>query len=152
MVQGTITKLTNFGAFAHIEGPVEGLIHVSELADRRILHPKEVVKEGDVLSLKIVRIERDRHRLGLSLKQVHEDQEDEEEDEVRRQVDTLNRPNVDDGARTLGDVADPDTLAALREVGRGVEEAARNQAAENDVEQVAEEGAAVGPDSTETTQ
>ena len=44
-------------------GPVEGLIHVSELVDRRIAHPKEVVREGDLLPLKIVRIERDRHRL-----------------------------------------------------------------------------------------
>lgn len=146
VVQGTITKLTNFGAFAHIEGPVEGLIHVSELADRRILHPKEVVKEGDVLSLKIVRIERDRHRLGLSLKQVHEDLENEEEDEVRRQVETLNRPGLDEGARTLGDVADPDTLAALREVGRGVEEAVRSRNADG------EEGAGVGPDAADTNQ
>jgi len=127
VVQGTITKLTNFGAFAHIEGPVEGLIHVSELADRRILHPKEVVKEGDVLSLKIVRIERDRHRLGLSLKQVHEDLEADERDEVRRDMEAVNRPGGDEGTRTLGDVADPDMLAALREVGRGVEEAARSR-------------------------
>ena len=127
VVQGTITKLTNFGAFAHIEGPVEGLIHVSELADRRILHPKEVVKEGDVLSLKIVRIERDRHRLGLSLKQVHEDLEADERDEVRRDMEAVNRPGGDDDTRTLGNIADPDMLAALREVGRGVEEAARSR-------------------------
>ena len=69
IVTGTITKLAAFGAFARIDGPIEGLIHVSELADRRIEHPKQVVKEGDVVPLKIVRIERDRHRLGLSLRQ-----------------------------------------------------------------------------------
>jgi len=73
LVTGTITKLAAFGAFARIEGPVEGLIHVSELADHRIVHPKEVVKEGDTLTLKILRIERDRHRLGLSLKQAQEE-------------------------------------------------------------------------------
>ncbi len=73
VVPGMVTKLVTFGAFARIEGPVEGLIHVSELVDRRIAHPKEVVREGDLLPLKIVRIERDRHRLGLSLRDARDD-------------------------------------------------------------------------------
>src|SRR3990170_6384415 len=75
VVPGVITKLVTFGAFARIEGPVEGLIHVSELVDRRIAHPKEAVREGDILPLKVVRIERDRHRLGLSLRQAREEGE-----------------------------------------------------------------------------
>ena len=69
IITGQVTKLAPFGAFARIEGPLEGLIHISELVDRRVTHPQEVVKEGDILPLKIVRIERHRHRLGLSLKQ-----------------------------------------------------------------------------------
>ena len=73
VVPGMVTKLVTFGAFARIEGPVEGLIHVSELVDRRIAHPKEVVREGDLLPLKIVRIERDRHRLGLSLREARDE-------------------------------------------------------------------------------
>ena len=72
VVPGVVTKLATFGAFARIEGPVEGLIHVSELVERRIAHAQEVVREGDVLPLKIIRIERDRHRLGLSLKQARD--------------------------------------------------------------------------------
>lgn len=72
VVPGIVTKLATFGAFARIEGPVEGLIHVSELVDRRISHSQEAVREGDILPLKIIRIERDRHRLGLSLKQARE--------------------------------------------------------------------------------
>lgn len=75
LVVGRITKLVTFGAFARIDGPVEGLIHVSELVDRRITHPKEVVREGDILPLRIVRIERDRHRLGLSLRLAREEAE-----------------------------------------------------------------------------
>ena len=75
VVTGLVTKLVTFGAFARIEGPVEGLIHVSELVDRRIGHPKEVVREGDLLPLKVVRIERDRHRLGLSLRRAREEGE-----------------------------------------------------------------------------
>ncbi len=75
IVPSTVTKLVTFGAFARIEGPVEGLVHVSELADRRITHPREVVIENDVIPVKIVRIERDRHRLGLSLRQARTDAE-----------------------------------------------------------------------------
>jgi small subunit ribosomal protein S1 len=73
LVTGKITKLTSFGAFARLEEGIEGLIHVSELSDRRITHPREVVREGDVLTLKVVKIEPERHRLGLSLRQAIED-------------------------------------------------------------------------------
>ncbi len=73
VVPGVITKLVAFGAFARLPGPVEGLVHVSELVDRRIGHPEEVVDEGDVVPLKIVRIEHDRHRLGLSLREARTD-------------------------------------------------------------------------------
>ena len=72
---GRITKLMQFGAFVRLDGPVEGLIHISELSSRRILHPKDVVKEGDVVPVKLVRIEKDRHRLGLSLRQARSDAE-----------------------------------------------------------------------------
>jgi hypothetical protein len=64
-----------FGAFVRLDGPVEGLIHISELSSRRIQHPKDVVKEGDVVPVKLVRIEKDRHRLGLSLRQARNDAE-----------------------------------------------------------------------------
>jgi len=71
LVEGTITKLTDFGAFARLKGDdIEGLVHVSELSDARVAHPKEVVKEGDTLTLRIVRLDPDRRRMGLSLKSV----------------------------------------------------------------------------------
>ena len=73
VVDGVITKLTNFGAFARIEGSVEGLIHISELANRRIAHPRDVVQEGDEVKLKILRIEPERRRMGLSLRQAEDD-------------------------------------------------------------------------------
>lgn len=72
IVDAKITKLTNFGAFARVEGNIEGLIHISELSDRVIAHPKEVVQEGDEVKLKVLRIEPERRRLGLSLKQTEE--------------------------------------------------------------------------------
>lgn len=75
LVAATITKLATFGAFARVQDSVEGLIHVSELSDSRIGHPKEVVKEGDVVTVKILRIEPERRRLALSLKQAREEAE-----------------------------------------------------------------------------
>jgi small subunit ribosomal protein S1 len=74
VVMGRITKLAPFGAFAEIDEGVEGLIHISELADERITHPKSVIKEGDTVPLRIIRIDPARHRLGLSLRQAQEDE------------------------------------------------------------------------------
>jgi len=70
LVQGVITRLTKFGAFARLEGDIEGLIHISEISENRIEHPKEVLKEGDVKSLRVIRIDPDQHRIGLSLRKV----------------------------------------------------------------------------------
>ena len=71
LVEGTITSLVKFGAFARIlDDDIEGLIHISELSEERISHPREVVQEGDVQTLRIVRIDPDLHRIGLSLKRV----------------------------------------------------------------------------------
>jgi len=72
LVQGTITKLTKFGAFARlVDNPeIEGLIHISEMADSRVNHPKDVVKEGDVVTLRVVKIDSEQRRMGLSLKKV----------------------------------------------------------------------------------
>lgn len=68
LVRGTVTQLANFGAFARIEDGIEGLIHVSELTDERITHPKQVVREGQDLILRIIRIDPQRRRMGLSLR------------------------------------------------------------------------------------
>ncbi|HUS84976.1 MAG TPA: S1 RNA-binding domain-containing protein [Anaerolineales bacterium] len=74
LVEGTITKLTKFGAFASLAGTeafeIEGLIHISELSDQRVEHPREVVQEGQILTLRLIKIDRERKRLGLSLKKV----------------------------------------------------------------------------------
>jgi small subunit ribosomal protein S1 len=72
LVRATITKTAKFGAFARIEGAdnIEGLIHISELSTERIEDPKEVVKKGDVLTLRVLRVDIAEKRLGLSLKQV----------------------------------------------------------------------------------
>jgi len=73
LVQGSVTKLTKFGAFAQIVDlpEIEGLIHISELSDKRVVHPREVVNEGDKLTLRVVKIDIKNRRLGLSLKRVN---------------------------------------------------------------------------------
>jgi len=71
LVEGTITHLTDFGAFAKLgDRDLEGLIHISELSPDRVEHPKEVVKVGDTRTLRIINIDREKFRIGLSLRKV----------------------------------------------------------------------------------
>jgi small subunit ribosomal protein S1 len=72
VIDGTVTKLVNFGAFVRVRDGLEGLIHISELSHQRVAHPGDVVHEGQNLKLKIISLDSERHRLGLSLKQAEE--------------------------------------------------------------------------------
>ena len=72
VIDGTVTKLVNFGAFVRVRDGLEGLIHISELSHQRVAHPGDVVHEGQTLKLKIISLDSERHRLGLSLKQAEE--------------------------------------------------------------------------------
>jgi small subunit ribosomal protein S1 len=80
LVNGVVTQVAPFGAFVRLEDGIEGLVHISELSDTQIGSPGEVVKEGDPLRLKVIRIDTQRKRIGLSLRQVNEyDLPDEDE-------------------------------------------------------------------------
>ena len=74
VVDAVITKLTNFGAFARIDNRIEGLIHISEISEKNIAHPKDIVSENQEVKVRIIHIDPERRRMGLSMKQV-EDQE-----------------------------------------------------------------------------
>ena len=74
LVTGTITKITDFGAFARLDEDIEGLIHISELSEERITHPSTAVQEGQELSLRVIRIDAVRRRLGLSLRRVNDEE------------------------------------------------------------------------------
>jgi small subunit ribosomal protein S1 len=76
LIEGTITNVVSFGAFARIEDGLEGLIHISELAEGDFLHPRNVVKEGDRVTVRILDIDSVRHRLRLSLRQAWTTDED----------------------------------------------------------------------------
>jgi small subunit ribosomal protein S1 len=70
LVEAKITRLTKFGAFAMLDSGIEGLIHISEISEEHIAHPKEVLHEDDKVTLRIIKIESDSHRIGLSLRRV----------------------------------------------------------------------------------
>ena len=72
VIEGTVTKLVNFGAFVRVEEGLEGLIHISELSHQRVAHPGDVVQEDQTVKLRIISLDSERHRLGLSLKQAED--------------------------------------------------------------------------------
>ncbi len=75
-VTGTVTKLTNFGVFVGLENGLEGLLHISELADHKVENPEEIVKVGEKIEVKILRVDTDERKIGLSRKRVEWAEED----------------------------------------------------------------------------
>ena len=70
-VPGTVTKITNFGVFVELEQGLEGLLHISELADHKVDNPEEVVKVGQRVEVRIIKIDTDERKIGLTLIQAH---------------------------------------------------------------------------------
>ena len=68
IVQGKVTKITNFGVFVELEDDLEGLLHISELADQKVENPQDIVEVGQELEVKILRVDLDDRKIGLSLK------------------------------------------------------------------------------------
>jgi small subunit ribosomal protein S1 len=66
IVKGKVTKITNFGVFVELEPELEGLLHVSELADDKVENPEELVKVGDEVEVKILRVDTEDRKIGLS--------------------------------------------------------------------------------------
>lgn len=84
IVKGSVTKITNFGVFIELEDELEGLLHISELADQKIENPQDIVQIGQELEVKILRVDTDSRKIGLSLRRVQwtaEDQEKEQQSE-----------------------------------------------------------------------
>lgn len=74
VVEGTVTRVVPFGAFVRLDDGIEGLVHISELADRYVAHPHEVVHEGDRVQVRILNIDPKAKRMGLSIRQVSEEE------------------------------------------------------------------------------
>ena len=73
IVNGVVTKLADYGAFVRIDRSIYGLLHISEITDETIQHPREVLSENQELELKIISLEPEKRRLGLSLKQINQE-------------------------------------------------------------------------------
>jgi small subunit ribosomal protein S1 len=78
VVKGTVTKITNFGVFVGLEDGLEGLLHISEISDDKVENAEEVVKVGDQIEVKILRVDVEERKIGLSMKRVGWSREREE--------------------------------------------------------------------------
>ena len=108
IVDAVITKLTNFGAFARIDDRIEGLIHISEISDRNITHPREVLSEGQDVRVRIIHIDPERRRMGLSMKEV-EAQEDWADYQEEEQADEVEEGKVDEPEQAADNHEEPET-------------------------------------------
>jgi len=82
LVEGKVTKITNFGVFVGLEDGLEGLLHISELSDQKIENPEEICNVGDAMEVKILRVDSDERKIGLSRKRVEWSEEEHEAEEA----------------------------------------------------------------------
>ena len=98
-VPGTVTKITNFGVFVELEQGLEGLLHISELADHKVDNPEEVVKVGQKVEVRIIKIDSDERKIGLTLIQAHFEEQSEGDAGTARETEAPKSP-------ALGSLAD----------------------------------------------
>ena len=128
VVEGKVTKVVTFGAFVEILPGVEGLVHISELAQHHVENPREVVSQGDVVNVKIIEVDADRRRLSLSLKRVEEG--DEAEAAGRRRAASSRSRRASTSPRT----SSPRVGSAERTEHRGAERRTRPRAEHSEAE------------------
>jgi len=123
VVRGKVTKVTNFGVFVELEGGLEGLLHVSEIADYKVDNPEEVVARGEEIDVKILRVDTEERKIGLSLKRVQWAEEEEAVAEESRPEPRLGgiepAEEVGEGGKAGGTTLFGTPLPA---VGKGAEE------------------------------
>jgi len=85
VIKGHVTKLANFGVFVELEPGLEGLLHISEISDQKVEKPEDQLKVGQEIDVKILRVDSDERKIGLSLKRAQWAQEEEKREEVRAQ-------------------------------------------------------------------
>src|SRR5271157_831888 len=106
IVKGPVTKITNFGVFVGLENGLEGLLHISELADHKVENPEEIVKVGEVIEVKVLRVDAEERKIGLSRKRV-EWAEDAEGGEVAGAASHPEKPGpIIDESELKGGVGD----------------------------------------------
>jgi small subunit ribosomal protein S1 len=91
-VPGTVTKITNFGVFVELEEGLEGLLHISELADHKVDNPEEVVKVGQKVEVRVIKIDPDERKIGLTLIQASFDTDEDGGEITSRETATVPQP------------------------------------------------------------
>ncbi len=114
IVKGRVTKITNFGVFVELEEELEGLLHVSELADHKVESPKDIVKQGEELEVKILRVDTEDRKIGLSLKRAQWAAEEGEGGGEAGSGPVKRRGGLEGDGGLLGDL-DPNVLQTIRE-------------------------------------
>ena len=77
VLTGYVTRVVGFGAFVKVEDGLEGLVHISEMADGAVIHPRDVVREGEEVRVRVLNVDGQQRRLGLSMRQVGQASVDE---------------------------------------------------------------------------
>jgi small subunit ribosomal protein S1 len=85
VVKGHVTKIANFGVFVELEPGLEGLLHISEISDQKVEKPEDMLKVGQELEVKILRVDSEERKIGLSLKRAQWAQEEETREAARAQ-------------------------------------------------------------------
>jgi len=104
VVKGHVTKIANFGVFVELEPGLEGLLHISEISDQKIEKPEEAIKVGQEVEVKILRVDSDERKIGLSLKRAQwaQEQERKEEERARRPDRQALKGGLEGGESTTG--------------------------------------------------
>ncbi len=171
IIKGKVAKLTNFGAFVELEPDLEGLLHISEFADHKIDKPQDVVNVGDEVEVKILKVDTDSRKIGLSLRRVQwaaEEQaaesaqkhtpagpekvlSDDDLDQLRKPQDQADESEVTDAEPSDQKDQEADVDAVVAEQAEVTEEPASQEAEEAATAAEPEQSVDEQPEETEET-
>jgi small subunit ribosomal protein S1 len=101
VVTGKVSKVTSYGAFVELEHDIDGLVHISQISEERIEKIKDVIEEGQEVSARVIKIDRDERRIGLSIKAAQYD-----DDQLAAEMDAYDNLKEEGELTSLGDILD----------------------------------------------
>jgi small subunit ribosomal protein S1 len=104
MVDGSISKITTYGAFIELDNDIDGLVHISQISEERVEKIKDILNEGDAVTARVIKIDKDERRIGLSIKAANYS-----EDELAKERQAFDNVTADEDMTNLGDLLDEAT-------------------------------------------
>lgn len=104
MVNGNISKITTYGAFIELDNDIDGLVHISQISEERVEKIKDILNEGDEVTARVIKIDKDERRIGLSIKAANYS-----EDELDKERQAFDNVTADEDMTNLGDLLDEAT-------------------------------------------